>query len=61
MKRGVLIWGTAILVALLAAIFFARKVHYVNPKPAVALGGEYFSKLKQGQINDALACLIHQS
>ena len=43
------------MVALLAAIFFARKVHYVNPKPAVALGGEYFSKLKQGQINDALA------
>lgn len=54
-RKGLLIWGTATLVALLVAIFFVKKVHYVNQKPAVALGGEYFSKLKQGQTSDALA------
>jgi hypothetical protein len=34
---------------------FARKVHYVDAKPAIALGGEYFLKLKRGQAGDAFA------
>ena len=57
MKRlRLLVLAAAILVALLVAIlFFARKVHYVDVKPAIALGGEYFSKLKRGQAGDALA------
>lgn len=37
-----------------AAVFFSR-VHYVDPKPAVAFGDDYFLKLKQSQIDDAFA------
>lgn len=54
MKR-LLVVSAAILVVLLAALFFAKKVHYVNTNPAIAFAGEYFSKLKRGQVGDALA------
>ena len=37
----------------LAAIFFPR-LHYVDQRPALAYGDEYFSKLKQKQVDDAL-------
>jgi hypothetical protein len=43
------------MVALLVAIFLAKKIQHVDPKPAVALGEEYFSQLKRGQTSDALA------
>jgi hypothetical protein len=54
-RKRLLIFGAACLVALLVTIFITKKVHYVDQKPAVALGGEYFSKLKQGQLTDAFA------
>jgi len=49
-----IIAGAVLLLVVLAAMFFP-KLHYVDPKPAVACGEEYFSKLKQGQVDDALA------
>jgi hypothetical protein len=52
-KRLVIV-GAVLLLAILGAVFF-QKVHYVDPKPAVALGEEYFSKLKESQMDDAFA------
>jgi hypothetical protein len=46
--------GATLFVLLLGAVFFS-KVHYVDPKPAVAFGDDYFSKLKQSQVDDAFA------
>ena len=54
MKR-LLVVSAAILVVVLVAIFFAKKVHYVDTNPAIAFAGEYFSKLKRGQVGDAWA------
>ncbi len=48
-----IIAGVILLLAVLAAMFFP-KVHYVDPRPAVAVGKEYFSRLRQRQIDDAL-------
>jgi hypothetical protein len=46
--------GAALLLVVVAAIFFP-KLHYVDPRPAIAFGEEYFSKLRQRQVDDALA------
>ena len=45
--------GATLFVLVLGAVFFS--VHYVDPKPAVAFGDDYFSKLKQSQVDDAFA------
>jgi hypothetical protein len=47
-----LIIGGALLVVLAAIIF--PKFHYVDQRPALACGDEYFSKLKQGHLDNAL-------
>jgi len=49
-----IIAGAVLLLVVLAAMFFP-KLHYVDPRPAVACGEEYFSKLRQRQVDDALA------
>jgi hypothetical protein len=41
------------LLMVLAAMFFP-KLHYVDQRPALACGDEYFSKLRQRQVDDAL-------
>ena len=46
--------GAVAFVVVLGAVF-VRKVHYVDPRPAVAFGEEYFSKLRQKQVDDAVA------
>src|SRR5258708_25278271 len=46
--------GTVLLGLLLAMLFFAN-VRYVDQKPAVAFGEDYFSKLMHGQVDDAFA------
>ena len=51
--RLFIIAGAVLLIVIVAAMFFP-KLHYVDPRPAVASGEEYFSKLKQRQIDDAL-------
>jgi hypothetical protein len=45
--------GVGALLAILAVIFFP-KVEYVDPKPALACGDAYFSKLEQRNVSDAL-------
>jgi hypothetical protein len=40
------------LLVVLAVISFPKLI-YVDPRPALACGDEYFSKLRQGQIDDA--------
>jgi len=42
------------VIVVLGAVLFP-KVHYVDPKPAIASGEGYFSKLKQNQVDDAFA------
>lgn len=46
--------GAVLCVAVLGVLSL-RKLHYVDPKPAVAFGEGYFSKLKQNQVADAFA------
>jgi hypothetical protein len=48
-----IIAGAVLLIVIVAAMFFP-KLHYVDPRPAVASGEQYFSKLKQSQVDDAL-------
>ena len=43
-----------LLLGVLGFEFFTR-VHYVDPKPALAVGEDYFSDLRQGQTDDAFA------
>jgi hypothetical protein len=52
-RKRLLIASVIALVLALVAIFFVKKVHYVDTKPAIALGEEYFSKLKSGQVGSA--------
>jgi len=52
--KSAVIGGTVAFVIVLGAVFFP-KLHYVDPRPAVAFGEEYFSKLKQHQVDDAVA------
>lgn len=43
--------GVVLLVAL--AVLFLSKLHYVDPKPAIAFGDDYFASLKQNQVDAA--------
>jgi hypothetical protein len=52
--KPLVIAGAVLFVVVLGAVFFP-KVHYIDQRPAVAFGEEYFSKLKQGQVDDAFA------
>jgi hypothetical protein len=45
-----------VFVVLVLGVFgfkFFPNLHYVDPKPALAVGGDYFSDLRRGQIDDA--------
>ena len=53
-RKPLIIAGAVLFVVVLGAVFFS-KVHYVDQRPAVAFGEEYFSQLKQGQVDDAFA------
>ncbi|HXM13532.1 MAG TPA: hypothetical protein VN946_26510 [Terriglobales bacterium] len=53
MKRKTLL-VIAVTVAVLIVTFVAKRMHYVDTKPAVALGGEFFSNLKRGQVGNAI-------
>jgi hypothetical protein len=52
--KPLVIAGVLVFVVGLAAVLFS-KLHYVDQRPALAFGEEYFSKLKQGQVDDAFA------
>ena len=52
-RKPLIIAGVVLFVVVLGAVFFP-KMHYVDQKPAVAFSEVYFSKLKQGQVDDAL-------
>ena len=54
MKRLFLV-GALVSATVLAVIFVASKVRWVDPKPAIALGEQYFSRLRSGQLEGALA------
>jgi len=54
MKRAFLIVGAVLIIGIFV-VFFAGKVQYVDPKPAVALGEQYFSKLMSGRTQEAYA------
>ena len=51
-RRKPLILAGVVLIVVLGIIFFSR-VHYVDPKPAVAFGDEYFTNLKENQVDEA--------
>ncbi|MGA6986149.1 MAG: hypothetical protein WBZ01_08855 [Terriglobales bacterium] len=55
MRTKPLIIGGAVFCLVVLGVVFFPKVHYVDPKPAIAFGEEYFSKLKQSQVDDAFA------
>jgi hypothetical protein len=52
--RFLVIAGTLLALIILAVVFFPR-VTYVDLRPAVTFGNEYFSKLQQGRLDDAFA------
>ena len=54
-RKRLLIASAAVLAVALMVILFVKKVHYVDTKPAIALGGEYFSKLMGGQLENAFS------
>jgi hypothetical protein len=43
-----------VLIVVLGIVFFP-KVHYVDPKPAIAFGQDYFTKLRENQVDEAFA------
>jgi hypothetical protein len=51
--KVLLITGAVLLFVVIAAIVLSR-FHLVDTRPAVAFGDEYFSKLRERQIDDAL-------
>jgi hypothetical protein len=53
--RRLLGLAMVVLAVLVALIFFFKKVHYVDTKSAAALGAQYFSYLKGGQVERAFA------
>jgi hypothetical protein len=53
-SRTIIITSSVALLAIFGVLFFP-KFHYVDSKPAVELGGEYFSRLQQGDVNGAFA------
>lgn len=42
------------LLGVLGVVFFS-KLHYVDPSPALEVGGEYYSRLQQGEVDGAFA------
>jgi len=44
-----------IVFIVILGIVFLRKVHYVDPKPAIAIGQDYFTKLQENQVDEAFA------
>lgn len=53
-RTKLLISGGFVLVVALVFLFLS-KVHYVDPKPAIAFGDEYFTNLKDDQVDNAFA------
>jgi len=47
--------GGAVVFVIVVGVVSCSKVQYVDPKPAVAFGEEYFSKLKYNQVDAAVA------
>ncbi len=45
--------GTVLILVL--GIVILRKVHYVDQKPAIAFGQDYFTKLQENQVDEAFA------
>jgi len=54
-RQSLFILGAAVLIVLFLALFVLREVHYFDSNPAIAVGNEYFSKLRRDQLGDALA------
>jgi hypothetical protein len=44
-----------IVFVVVLGIVFLRKVHYVDVKPAIAFGQDYFTKLQENQVDEAFA------
>jgi hypothetical protein len=52
-RRNLLIVAFVVLLVGVLGFKFLSKIRYVDPKPALALGDDYFSDLRQGQVDDA--------
>ncbi len=52
-RRNLIIAAFVVLLLGVLGFEFFSKVQYVDPKPAVAVGDDYFSDLRQGRIEDA--------
>lgn len=54
-RRTKLLAIGGIALAVVLGVLFLSKVHYVDRKPAIAFGDEYFTNLKDDQIDNAFA------
>ena len=52
-RKNLLIAGFVVLLTGVLGFEFFPKIHYVDPKAALAVGKDYFSDLRQGQVDDA--------
>ena len=56
MRRNLLIAGVVVLILVVfVVVVVLPKLHYVDPKPAVAYRDKYYSDLEQGLADDAFA------
>jgi hypothetical protein len=53
-RTNLLALAGVVLIVVLGIVFFP-KVHYVDPKPAIAFGQDYFTKLRVNQGDEAFA------
>jgi hypothetical protein len=54
MRPKALVIGGAVLLLVIFGALFLPRLSYVDPKPAIAFGDEYFSKLKQREVDEEL-------
>lgn len=53
--KKLLIFGTIAIVLVVAALFLFGKVHYVDNRPSISIAENYFTELKRGHVELALA------
>jgi hypothetical protein len=53
-RTKILSLAGVVLILVLGTVFLP-KVHYVDPKPAIAFGQDYFTKLRENQVDEAFA------
>jgi len=55
MRIKLLFAAAAVLLVVTLGALFLQKVRYVDQRPAIAFGDQYFSKLKESRVDDAFA------